>query len=126
MDATPVPNPAYVQWCEQDQAILSAILSSLSPDVLSQCLFLKTSKEVWDTLHGLYAAQSRARAMQIRMQLATLKKNDMPATDYFSRVKGLTDTLAAAGAPLRDDEIVAYLLTGVACCLQCTGTYHSS
>jgi hypothetical protein len=54
-DGAPVANLAYIKWFEQDQAILSAILSSLSPNVLSQCLFLKTSKEVWDKLNGLYA-----------------------------------------------------------------------
>jgi hypothetical protein len=45
--------------------------------------------------------------MQIRMQLATLKKQDLSATYYYNRVKHLVDTLAAAG------EIVAYLLTGL-------------
>jgi hypothetical protein len=107
--ATTQSNPAYAQWFEQDQAILNAILASLSPDVLSQCLFLKTSKAVWDKLDSLYAAQSRA----LTMQLATLKKQELLAMDYFSRVKGITDNLAAAGEPLRDDEIIAYLLTGL-------------
>jgi hypothetical protein len=63
-DAPPVLNPTYDQWVEQDQAILSAILSSLSPEVLSRCLFLNTSKAVWDKLNSLYASQSRARAMR--------------------------------------------------------------
>jgi hypothetical protein len=99
-DNTPVLNLAYDLWYEQDQAILSAILSSLSPKVLSQCLFLETSKELWNKLHNLFAAQSSASTMQIRMRLAT-------------RVKNLTDSLAAVGAPLRDDEIMAYLLTGL-------------
>jgi hypothetical protein len=110
-DAAPVPNPAYDLWFEQDQAILSAILSSLSPEVLSQCLFLK--KVVWDKLDGLYASQSRASAMQIRMQLANLKKCDLSAVDYYNHIKSLTDVLAAAGAPLHDDEIIVYLLTGL-------------
>jgi hypothetical protein len=72
-----MPNPAYEQWYEQDQAILNAILSSLSPEVLSHSLFLKASREVWNKLDGLYGAQSQATAMQIRMQLATLKKQDL-------------------------------------------------
>jgi hypothetical protein len=62
--APPVLNPAYEQWYEQDQAILSALLSSLSLEVMSQCLFLKTSKQVWDKLDSLYAVQSQAIAMQ--------------------------------------------------------------
>jgi hypothetical protein len=76
-------------------------------------LFLNTSKAVWDKLNSHYAAQSRARAMQMRMQLATLKKHSLSAADYFNRVTGITDNLAAAGEPLREDEIIAYLLTGL-------------
>jgi hypothetical protein len=92
---------------------LSAILLLLSPEVLSQCLFLKASKEVWNKLDSLYAVQSSASTMQIRMQLATLKKQDLPTLNYFQRVNNLIDSLAAAGAPLRDNEIVVYLLTGL-------------
>jgi hypothetical protein len=66
---------------------------------------------VWDKLDGLYGAQSRASTMQIWMKLATLKKQDLSATDYSNRVKHLTNTVAAIGATLRDDEVVAYLLT---------------
>jgi hypothetical protein len=82
-DNTPVLNLAYDLWYEQDQAILNAILSSLSSEVLSQCMFLKTSKEVWNKFDSLYAAQSSASTMQIRMQLAMLKKQDLPTLDYF-------------------------------------------
>jgi hypothetical protein len=78
-----VLNLAYDLWYEQDQAILNAILSSLSSEVLSQCIFLKTSKEVWNKFDSLYAAQSSASTMQIRMQLAMLKKQDLPTLDYF-------------------------------------------
>jgi hypothetical protein len=65
---SPVLNPPYDLWFEPDQVIMSAILSSLSPEVLSQCLFLKTPKDMWNKLDRLYDAQSRASAMQIRMQ----------------------------------------------------------
>jgi hypothetical protein len=107
----PVLNPAYEQWYEQDQVKLSALLSSLSLEVMSQCLFLKTSKQVWDKLDSPYAVQSQATAMQMRMQLATIKKHDLSASDYFDRVNYMADNLAAAGVHLHDDEVVVYLLT---------------
>jgi hypothetical protein len=52
-------------------------------------------------------------ALQLYMQLVMLKKNGLPAMDYFSHVKGLTDNLAAAWEPLREDEIVTFLLIGL-------------
>jgi hypothetical protein len=88
-------------------------MSSLFLDVLSHYLFVKTSHEVWNKLDDLYGAQSWASAMQIHMWLATLKKQDMSAIDYYNRVKHLDDTLMAASAPLWADEIVFFLLTGL-------------
>jgi hypothetical protein len=44
---------------------------------------------------------------------ATLKRHNLSTADYFNRVTGITDNLVAAGEPLREDEIVTYLLTGL-------------
>jgi hypothetical protein len=41
---------------------------------------------VWDKLNGLYDVQSSA------MQIHKLKKHDLSTTDYFNRIKMLTDT----------------------------------
>jgi hypothetical protein len=51
--------------------------------------------------------------MQLSMQLAMLKMQELSAMNYFSRVKGITNNLAAAKEPLHNDEIIAYLLTGL-------------
>ena len=34
-------------------------------------------------------------------------------SDYFNKVKGLADTLAAIGQPLPDEEVSAYILAGL-------------
>lgn len=51
--------------------------------------------------------------MQIRMQLTNLHKNEMSMVDYFQKTKVLTDTLASIGKPLRDEEIICYILAGL-------------
>jgi hypothetical protein len=56
---------------------------------------------MWDKLNGLYAAQSRASAMQICKQRVMLKKHDLSTTDYFNHIKMLTDTLAAVSTSSR-------------------------
>lgn len=43
--AKTVPNPAYDQWLLQDQLVLSAINSSLSPEVLGQVMRASTARE---------------------------------------------------------------------------------
>lgn len=60
-ETSQVENPAYVQWLQQDQLVLNAILSSLSEEVLGQVLFITTSAQVWTALEGMYASSSTAR-----------------------------------------------------------------
>lgn len=61
----------------------------------------------------MFASRSKARIMQIRLQLSTIQKKDMSVADYFNKVKQLADTLAAIRNPLEDEEIITYLLVGL-------------
>jgi hypothetical protein len=51
--------------------------------------------------------------MQICMQLATIQKKDLSIANYYRRVKRLSDTLAAIGKRLEDEELISYLLCGL-------------
>jgi hypothetical protein len=48
--------------------------------------------------------------MQVHFQLATLNSS---ITDYFHKLKTLSDTLTACGQPLNDFEAVSFLLAGL-------------
>jgi hypothetical protein len=56
-----VPNPDYSAWIARDQAVLSYLINSLSPDILAHVVGLETTKDVWsvitnyqDVLHPVY------------------------------------------------------------------------
>jgi hypothetical protein len=51
--------------------------------------------------------------MAIRAQLNELKKRNLTITAYFNKAKGLADTLASIGQPLRDDEFTSFILNGL-------------
>nr|XP_007140419.1 hypothetical protein PHAVU_008G110300g [Phaseolus vulgaris]ESW12413.1 hypothetical protein PHAVU_008G110300g [Phaseolus vulgaris] len=97
----------------QDQLVLSLINSSVTEEVLSTVVGITTAREAWDTLERQFASTSRARAMQIRMELSTIQKKDMTIADYFRKVKRLRDTLAAIGKRVEDEELIAYMLQGL-------------
>jgi transposase InsO family protein len=105
-NARVIPNPAYERW-------FSGLLSSMIEDVLGDVMTVSSSKEAWDILKNMYSSASRARIVQIRMDLATIKKRDLSAADYFCKIKSYASDLAAAAAPLREDEKVTYLLAGL-------------
>uniref|UniRef100_A0A2N9IF87 Retrotransposon gag domain-containing protein n=1 Tax=Fagus sylvatica TaxID=28930 RepID=A0A2N9IF87_FAGSY len=109
----PEPNPAHQAWLIQDQMILSALISSLSENVLAYVVKCTTSRDVWLTLERMFTAHSRARTMTIRYQLSTLKKGDSSIADYFHTFTGLVDTLAAINQPLTEEEQISFLLAGL-------------
>jgi hypothetical protein len=72
-----------------------------------------TAMQVWTTLVTLYTSQIRARLVNTGITLATTKKNHLFVSDYYGKMCQYADDLAATGMPLRNDEIVAYLLAGL-------------
>ncbi|KAF5480844.1 hypothetical protein F2P56_001555 [Juglans regia] len=107
------PNPEYTSWNLQDQLIMSAIYSSLTYTVLSHILDCTTSRQIWQTLHGLCLAQSTAHLMHTKFQLATLKKGFDSISMYFHKAKALSASLNAAGHPLPESKFIINLLTGL-------------
>ena len=90
-------HPTYHPWMARDQAILSAILSSLSEGVVGLVLFSTTSHDAWAALETSFSSQSMARSHAIRTQLGEEKKHEISVTTFFNKVKGLADTLASIG-----------------------------
>ena len=111
--STPQPNADYQAWLVQDQMILSALISSLTKNILAYVVKCTTSREVWLTLERMFTAHSRARIMNIHYQLSTLKKGDSSITDYFHKFTGLMDTLAAIDQTLKQEEQSSFLLAGL-------------
>jgi hypothetical protein len=111
--STHIPNPEYIHWSQQDQIILSALLSSLTESLLTQVVGLTSSRAVWLALEKTFSSTSSARILSMRFQLSTLKKASLTITDYFTKVKQLSDTLSAISHPLDSSEITSYLLAGL-------------
>lgn len=78
-------NPAYNSWIKQDQLLLSWILSTLTEDVLAQVVGCVSSRDVWKTLENMFASQSKARIMQLRLHLQTTKKATLQWLNIFKR-----------------------------------------
>jgi hypothetical protein len=61
----------------------------------------------------MFASQAHARIMHVHFQLATLKKGNSSISDYFHKMKTLSDTLVACEQPLNDFEAISFLLAGL-------------
>ena len=74
---------------------------------------METSVEVWSAIKTMFASQSKARLTNLRILMANTKKEKKSAPQYFVQMKGYADELVAAGKPLDEDKLVAYILRHV-------------
>jgi hypothetical protein len=108
-----VENLAHAAWVVQDQQILGFLNASLSREVLGQVATYTCVARTWKALNAMFASQSRARTMQLRLCLSTTRKSEMTAAVYFNKMKGYANEMAAAGKMLEDEDFIAYLLAGL-------------
>jgi glutathionylspermidine synthase len=93
--------------------VLSYLLTLVSRDVLVQIAALPTAAEVWKHLETSFASQSRARAINTRMALATTLKGSSTTVEHFAKMKSLDDEMASARKKLDDKELTSYILAGL-------------
>ena len=90
-------NPRFSDWEQQDQLLVSWLLSSMSEGVLSRMINCDTSAQIWSTLEVYFAAQVRAKISQYQTQLQQLKKNSLSMNEYLLKVRHTVDLLSLVG-----------------------------
>jgi hypothetical protein len=108
-----VVNLEYSSWVAKDQTVLSYLLSNLGRDFAAQVSMKVTATSAWAHIEEMFASQSRARLISTRMALATTTKVSSTMNEYFMKMKSLADDMASVGKRIEDDQLVAYILTGL-------------
>ncbi|XP_019172647.1 PREDICTED: uncharacterized protein LOC109168048 [Ipomoea nil] len=111
--STTAPNPAYTTWIQQDQSILSLIISSLSDEVMHPTVGKNTAREVWPSITSALDSSMRARCLSLLGQFQTLRQGNGSPAEYFRRAQQLVEAVSLAGRPLSLDEQILYVLRGL-------------
>lgn len=106
-------NPEYTTWERQDHILSAWIQSSLTEAVMIMVVGLTTSASIWHALETNFSSQSRAKVMQYKLQLQTLKKDSMSMTEYLSKVKTCCDLLNFVGHHVSDEDQIMHILNGL-------------
>jgi len=106
-------NPLFLRWKQQDQLILSALLSSLSMEVLHLVVGCQSSCSAWRTLERALASTSNSRIMQLHGSLQDLRQGDESVTQFMQKAKALFDELVAAGRPVSLEDFNLYVFRGL-------------
>jgi hypothetical protein len=59
----------------------------------------------------MFSSQSKARVLQLSMQLNKAHRENKTADVYFNQIKNLADDMAAAGKPLEEDDVISYVVS---------------
>jgi len=106
-------NPLYEHWQRQDAIIVAILFYIISENILIQVVSHTTSVAIWCALAKYFSSQSRARVIQLRIELVNTRKGAQSAHDFFMQIKHMTDELAFTVHALHCDEIICYLLSGL-------------
>ncbi|CAN0910576.1 Retrovirus-related Pol polyprotein from transposon RE1, partial [Linum grandiflorum] len=112
-DATEEPNPAFTTWKQRDRFILLWLRSTLSERALSVVVRATTAHMAWQTIDRSFQAQTRARRMQLKLQLQSLSKGSLSMFEYLEKKRAIADSLAADQQPISDEDLIGYILTGL-------------
>ncbi|KAH9746928.1 retrovirus-related pol polyprotein from transposon RE1 [Citrus sinensis] len=106
-------NPYYVVWKRQDQLLLSWIMSSMSLEILSLVVSSQTSLELWKKLEKQFGSESMAKKVHLKMLFSNLRKRSVSMTEYFTKLRTISDGLALTGSPLNNTDLITHLITGL-------------
>ncbi|XP_019197858.1 PREDICTED: uncharacterized protein LOC109191678 [Ipomoea nil] len=111
--ATSIANPNYHIWVQQDQSILSMLISSMSEEVLYLAIGHSTSRAVWSAIETALGSSSSARSLSLLTQLQSLQQGDSTPAVYLGKVQILVEQLTQAGRPVSLDEQNLHVFRGL-------------
>ena len=106
-------NLDYLNWNIQDQRLAYWIQSSLSESIMILVVGLSTSQEIWEAIETSFAHQSKAKVMQYRLQLQSIRKESLSMRAYLNKVKSCCDLLGAAGYKVSEGDQILHILAGL-------------
>ena len=113
MPSATTDSTAYNLWKQNDQLVMSLLLSSLTEEALSITIGFTTSRDIWNAIETAFSHKSKARELQIKDELHLMKRGSRSISEYSRVFKAHCDQLSAMGCPVEDTDKVHWYLRGL-------------
>lgn len=82
-------DPRFDAWDEADAMVMSWLLwNSMVPEISDTCMFLPTSKEIWEAVEKTYSkVGDAAQIYEIKTKIAATKQGGRSVTEYANLLK---------------------------------------
>ncbi|MFQ6656177.1 hypothetical protein Gotur_026398 [Gossypium turneri] len=112
-DGNLVGNPDFLFHKQQDKLLASWLLSIIRDDILVHLTSARSSFDVWNIVVQRFATKSTMTVSTLRHSLYSQKKGQLTIKEYLAKIKGLCDTLMAAGNAISEQAQINTILTGL-------------
>ncbi|PPS02076.1 hypothetical protein GOBAR_AA18584 [Gossypium barbadense] len=103
-------NLAFSRFQQQDCALASCLLSSVSAAVLPHLIGLESCAQIWNAVVAVYGSKTTSRLMSYRRALHSQRKGELSMKDYLMKIKNYSDSLASCA---RQNVVVSETLSSV-------------
>ena len=95
MDTGPKPgDPHFEAWDEEDSMIVVWLWNSMTPEISITCMFLATTKDIWDTIQQMNSkARDVTQVYEVKVKMIAAKQRSKTVTEYANQLKALWQEL---------------------------------
>ncbi|MCO5612344.1 hypothetical protein L7F22_066611 [Adiantum nelumboides] len=91
-------------WHQGSAKVMYSMSISVSDSIVGHIQDANSPKDAWDNLIAFNATNTRARKIQLKNELNTIKKGDLSVNDYTLKIKALCESLSSIGVAVDDDD----------------------
>ena len=87
-------DPRFKVWDEEDFMIMAWLRNSMTLEISDTCMFLVTTKDVWDAIQQTYSkARDSAQVYEVKVKTIAAKQGSKTVTKYANQLKTLWQEL---------------------------------
>ncbi|XP_073016671.1 uncharacterized protein [Primulina eburnea] len=84
----------YKTWRSENSLVMAWLLNSMDPSIARPHMFMKTAKDVWDSVKETYSdSENSSQIFELKAKLWNLKQGDHEVTIYYNEMAALWQEL---------------------------------
>ncbi|MCO5567849.1 hypothetical protein L7F22_021545 [Adiantum nelumboides] len=104
---------AFKDWNQGARKVMYWLSVSVQDTMIGHIQDATSPKQAWDRLVSVDTTNTKARKIQLKNELNTVKKENLSINDYTLKIKGIVESLASIGVQVEDDDKVEVCLRGL-------------
>ena len=100
-------------WNQGARKVTYWLSVSIQDTMIGHIQDATSPKEAWDRLLSFDTTNTKARKLQLKNELNTVKKENLSINDYTLKIKSICESIASIGVIVEDDDKVEVCLCGL-------------